>query len=320
MILRSVVSAALTGAALFLCSGCTSLSPLTYPPAAAPLRLAVPYIPQEDFQCGPAAVAMVMAYSGDNVPLQTLTAEIYSPALRGSLQPALVAAGRRHGRLAWEIREFDVLLQEVAAGRPAIILQNRGLSWKPVWHYAVVVGFDAARERIYLNSGREEQREVATRTVRTTWERGGSWSLLLLPPGELPINADPDRLLAALAGLERSAPAAARPGYAAAVARWPAHAGLATAYGNLLRQAGETAAAEAAYRAVLITEPCHVPALNNLADLLLELGRLDEAYATARAAVAVDGPYSSTATATLREIERAGAGSLPPLAIPCNPP
>lgn len=247
---------------------------------------------------------MVMDFNGGAVPLATLTAEIYSPALRGSLQPALLAAGRRHGWLAWEISDFSAILQEVAAARPVIILQNRGLSWKPVWHYAVLVGFDAANEKIYLTSGREEQRAVATRTVLKTWERGGSWGLLLLPPGELPVVADPDRLLAALVGLERSDAVAARPGYAAAVARWPAHAGLSTGYGNLLRQAGDPAAAEAAYRAALTEEPQHVPALNNLADLLLELGRLDEAYVAAVAAVAVDGPYRATAIATLREIER----------------
>jgi tetratricopeptide (TPR) repeat protein len=309
LIWRTVASAALLGAALvLLLGGCAPLKPISYPPAAAPPRLAVPYIPQDDFQCGPAAVAMVMAYSGAAVPLATLTSEIYSPALRGSLQPALLAAGRRHGWLAWEIPAFDAILQEVAAGRPVIILQNRGLTWSPVWHYAVVVGFDAARELIYLNSGREEQRAVATRTVRKTWERGGSWGLLLLPPGALPVAADPDRLLAALVGLERSDAVAARPGYAAAVARWPAHAGLATAYGNLLRQAGEPAAAEAAYRAALAAAPRHVPALNNLADLLLERGRLDEAYAAAAAAVALDGPYRVTAVATLREIECAGGG------------
>ena len=309
---RSVASAVLMGIALLLfLGGCAPFSPVSYPLTTNPPRLAVPYIPQDDFQCGPAAVAMVMAFSGEAVPLPTLTSEIYSPALHGSLQPALVAAGRRHGWLAWEISEFDAILQEVAAGRPVIILQNRGLTWKPLWHYAVVVGFDAVRGRTYLNSGREEQREVATRTVRSTWERGGRWGLLLLPPGALPVAADPDRLLAALAGLERSDAVAARSGYRAAVARWPAHTGLVIAYGNLLRQAGEPDAAEAAYRAALATEPRNVPALNNLADLLLARGRLGEAYVTAAAAVAVDGPFRATATATLREIERAGGGPIP---------
>ena len=300
------LSAVLIGTALIvILGGCAPLAPISYPPVSAPHHLPVPYIPQDDFQCGPAAVAMVMIFSGAAVPLATLTAEIYSPALRGSLQPALVAAGRRHGWLAWELSSFTAILEEVAVGRPVIILQNRGLSWKPLWHYAVVVGFDAAKGLTYLTSGREEQRPVATRTVLRTWERGGSWGLLLLPPGVLPIEADPDRVLAALAGLERSDAVAARPGYAAAVARWPVHAGLATAYGNLLRKAGDPVAAEAAYRTALAGEPLHVPALNNLADLLLELGRLDEAYAAATAAVALDSPYHSTAAATLREIERA---------------
>lgn len=300
------LSAVLIGAALIvILGGCAPLASLTYPPASAPLHLAVPYIPQDDFQCGPAAVAMVMTFSGEAVPLETLTSEIYSPALRGSLQPALVAAGRRHGWLAWEISSFTAILQEVDAGRPVIILQNRGLTWKPLWHYAVVVGFDRTKGQIYLNSGREEQRPVATRTVLKTWERGGSWGLLLLPPGVLPSEADPDRLLAALAGLERSDAVAARPGYAAAVARWPAHAGLAIAYGNLLRKAGAAEAAEAVYRVALTAEPNHVPALNNLADLLLAAGRLDEAYAAAVAAVAQDGPYRATAAATLRAIENA---------------
>lgn len=310
------------GAALvLLLGGCASLPPITYPPASVPPRLAVPYIPQDDFQCGPAAVAMVLAFHGEAVPLQTLTSEIYSPALRGSLQPALVAAGRRHGWLAWEMNDFDAILQEVASGRPVIILQNRGLGWTPVWHYAVVVGFDASRGLIYLNSGREEQREVATRTVLNTWERGGRWGLLLLPPGALPVVADPDRLLAALVGLEQSNAVAARPVYAAAVARWPAHAGLATAYGNFLRQAGEAAAAETAYRAALAAEPHHVPALNNLADLLLAAGRLDEAYAAAVAAVAIAGPYQATAVATLREIEIAkGRGGAAIPGDPCMPP
>jgi hypothetical protein len=34
------------------------------------------------------------------------------------------------------------LCEEVAAGHPVIVLQNIGLSWYLVWHYAVVVGYD----------------------------------------------------------------------------------------------------------------------------------------------------------------------------------
>jgi hypothetical protein len=65
---------------------------------------------------------MVMAYSG----AAPADLDVRNHAeLRGSLQPALY---RRvpHGWLAWEISEFDEILQEIAAARPVIILQTAG--------------------------------------------------------------------------------------------------------------------------------------------------------------------------------------------------
>lgn len=294
------------GVALFFClNGCAPA--VRYPAAYADADLSLPFIPQTEFQCGPSAVAMVLAYSGTSVPLAQLEAEIYSPALHGSLQPALVAAGRRHGFLAYELDSFDEILAETAAGSPVIILQNRGLSWKPLWHYAVVTGFNAARRQLYLSSGTENHREIATRTVQATWARGGSWGLLLLPPGRLPQHSTPEGLIPALIGLDRVAPEAAGVDYAAALSRWPNHAGLATAYGNHLRVRGESTLAEQAYQAALASDPQHVPALNNLADLLLARGELEAARRYAEQAVAVDGPYRAAAQATLDEIERAAA-------------
>jgi hypothetical protein len=54
----------------------------------------------------------------------------------------MIGAARRHGRLAYLITGPDSMFEEVAAGHPVIVLQNLGLSWYPVWHYAVVVGYD----------------------------------------------------------------------------------------------------------------------------------------------------------------------------------
>jgi hypothetical protein len=34
-------------------------------------------------------------------------------------------------------------LREVAAGNPVLVLQNLSFAWAPVWHYAVVMGYDA---------------------------------------------------------------------------------------------------------------------------------------------------------------------------------
>ncbi len=59
---------------------------------------AVPFFAQEDYQCGPAALAMVLGYSGLAVRPEDLMAQVYAPARQGSLPPAMLSAARRHGR------------------------------------------------------------------------------------------------------------------------------------------------------------------------------------------------------------------------------
>ena len=84
---------------------------------------------------------------------EDLVDEVYNPMRKGSLQAAVIAAPRRHGRLAYEISDPASLFPEIAAGFPVIILQNLSISRIPVRHYAVLVGFDAAQEQVILGSG-----------------------------------------------------------------------------------------------------------------------------------------------------------------------
>ncbi len=65
----------------------------------------------------------------------------------------MIGAARRHGRVAYVISSPEELLVEVAAGNPVIVLQNLGLSWVPVWHYAVVIGYDGDADMVTLHSG-----------------------------------------------------------------------------------------------------------------------------------------------------------------------
>src|SRR3569623_3188919 len=48
---------------------------------------AVPFFPQERYQCGPAALATVLASSGAAVTADELAPQVYLPARQGSLQP-----------------------------------------------------------------------------------------------------------------------------------------------------------------------------------------------------------------------------------------
>ncbi|MGD9007356.1 MAG: PA2778 family cysteine peptidase, partial [Desulfobacteraceae bacterium] len=167
------------------CAAPMAVSPLSLPDGFPSQHriAAVPFSAQTDNQCGPAALAMVLQYSGVPATASGLQAAVYTPGRKGSLQSGIVTAARRHDRLAYPIQGLDSLLREVAAGNPVIVLQNLGLQWIPRWHYAVVIGFDLQTRSITLHSGKQPARQVALKTFHHTWRRAEFWGLLVLPPG-----------------------------------------------------------------------------------------------------------------------------------------
>ncbi|QAU35987.1 bacteriocin-processing peptidase family protein [Janthinobacterium sp. 17J80-10] len=270
-------------------SGLQERWPATLPATAAIAN--VPFYPQEDYQCGPAALAMAASAAGTPLRPESLVDQVYVPARQGSLQLEMLAAGRRHGMLSYRIRPgIDALLQEVAAGNPVIVLQNLSFSFAPVWHYAVVIGFDRNRNMLVLHSGRTQNMEMSLFTFERTWARADHWAMLLLPPARLPATADADSIAAAAAALERNAPAAAQSAYAAALGRWPDHASLLLGNGNAAYVLGQKKAAVQAYRRLTSFHPDHADGWNNLAQALLDEGMHREASAAVARAVALGGP------------------------------
>lgn len=303
--------------ALALLAGCSLNPPLeldTLAPAATPVRLSsVPFFAQTAFQCGPAALAGVLGAAGVMTDPATLAPQVYLPAREGSLQLELVAATRRAGRLPYVLAgEPRALLAELQAGRPVLVLQNLGTPRVPAWHYAVLTGFDAARNRLYLNSGSERELPVRAPQFLRTWDWAGRWAMVALEPGELPVGADPARYLEAATAFERVADrdAAARAWQAAADA-WPEQALPHLALGNLAYRDRELAGAAAHYRDGLARNPQDPALANNLASALGELGCPRRAEALLRpfaARLDAGSPWKPAIDTTLRQL-RAQAGT-----------
>lgn len=272
----------------------------------APLLLQhVPFHPQEKYQCGPAALAMVLGASGLPADPEALASQVYLPGREGSLQVELGAAMRRAGRIPYPVAQTpDALLLEVQAGRPVLVLQNLLTRTVPRWHYAVVVGADPARNRIVLHSGTRQALATPARTFLRTWDWAGRWGLVALRPGELPAVPEPMAFLGAVADFEAVAgAAAARPAYDAAFRRWPTQPQVLLAMGNMNHAAGERVAAARFYRDGLAHAPRDPVLANNYASVLGELGCRREALAVLDSAPAADPRWAATLRQTRAEIE-----------------
>jgi tetratricopeptide (TPR) repeat protein len=249
---------------------------------------------------------MVLAWSGLDVKPAELTEKVYTASLQGSLQPAMIAGARRSGRLAYVISGTETLIREIAAGHPVIVLQNLGLSWIPVWHYAVAVGYDTPRDEVMLHSGLDARQRLSMPVFQNTWARAGDWGLLVLPPGELPATATEGRFVEAVLALEKAKqPAAAVQGYRAALNHWPQNLPAVMGLGNSYYALGDLKNSEAAFRQATESHPHEGAAFNNLAHVLLAQGRRQDALDAARQAVALGGPHQSVFRKTLEEIQAA---------------
>lgn len=279
---------------------------LTSPAAQQPSveLAAVPFFPQQEFQCGPAALATVLNWSGVRVTPENLAPQIYLPGRQGSLQVELLAATRRHGHIPYVLRpELEILISEVKAGHPVLVLQNLGLSWYPKWHYAVVVGFSLQQDQIILRSGRERRHVMPIKLFERTWRRAGYWAITVTSPAELPGSAEEISYLQAVAPLERLQRwQDAKTAYSSALTRWPNSIAAQMGLGNSQYALHELRDAAQTYRNVVQQAPGFAPAFNNLAQVLADQNQLREAEQAARHAVNLGGPLLASYEETLQQI------------------
>jgi hypothetical protein len=236
--------------------------------------VASPFFPQDKYQCGPAALATVLNHAGIPVTPDELVPRVYLPERRGSLQPELVATARHYDRLPYVIDpSVSAIIEELNAGHPVLVLQNLGWEHYPVWHYAVVIGYDPKSGDFILRSGKTKRLTLDADRFAATWSASNNWGVVILQPGRLPANPDADRYLASVAALEEVGRfKSAGQAYAVAVDRWPDNAIAWLGLGNSRYHTGAFVEAESAYRRALALDESNPFAQNNLALALAQRG------------------------------------------------
>lgn len=294
--------------ALALLAGCAQMVPQTVAlrtgwPQGVPQShelSQVPFFPQDEFQCGPAALATVLAHSGVAVTPEPLVDQVWLPARRGSLQLEMLAAARRYGRVSYVIPpRYTDLLREVAAGNPVLVLQDIG-SLATQWHYAVVNGFDYPSGTVYLRSGTQRRQEMPFTAFERSWMKSGYWAMVAMPPDRIPATATEEAWMNAVLAMARVAdPAAGVQAYQAALRRWPDNLAAAVGLANHHHLLGQLPQAAAVLREGLRRHPRSVILMNNLAQVLSDQGRHQEALQQINQAGA-DGasPFAAEVKAT----------------------
>jgi hypothetical protein len=285
-------------AGVFLCvlalSGCATPPQtrqlLAEIPAGIPTSIELtdtPFFPQQQYQCGPAALATVLAAQAVRVTPDELVDEVYIPALQGSLPEEMTATARRYRMLAYRLPgSLSDLLTEVAHGNPVLVMQNLGNDWFQNWHFAVVIGYDLDQDEIILRSGTTARWHTTLAVFERTWSRSDYWALLVLPAGEIPASAVLAPYLQASRDLETSGQeVAALSAYQSASRHWPHEPRAWLAYGNSLYASGETNNAAHAFLQVTRLSPDNPQGWNNLAYALLQTGCPQQARLAAACAL-----------------------------------
>lgn len=267
----------------------------------------VPFFPQQDYQCGPAALATMLSQRGIETGPDRLVERVYIPERKGSLQVEMVAAARAHGLLVYPLQpKLEALLAEVAAGNPVLVLQNLAFDQWPQWHFAVVVGYDLAEQQIILRSGTTKRWVGSFHQFERSWVKGGRWAVLTLEPDHLPAFAQETVWLAAASDLEQVGQvAAAQRAYRVAGDRW--RSGLPWfALANSHYNEGDQLAAEQALRSSLEKDNRFAPGWFNLSQVLAERG-CATAAAQARACAVRLAPSDARFGAALPETSQPSA-------------
>jgi hypothetical protein len=232
---------------------------------------------------------------------EQLQEQVYLPGRKGSLQVEMLVASRRNKLVSYLlVPKIETILREVSAGNPVLVFQNISLPIYPIWHYAVVIGFDRDRNLLILHSGRTANLEMSLYTFDRTWSRGGNWAMVALPPSRLPVTASPNFYAESVAGLERVDPGTAQIAYETALKKWPDNRLFMLGAGNAAYGLKQLQSAEHHYQNLVNAHPDFADGWNNLAQALFDLGKKQEASFAIAKAVALGG----IRTLQYRELER----------------
>jgi len=165
------------------CSGARDrVEDVSSPPSLRLFIPGVPFHPQDAYQCGPASLATVLNYWGDNTSPEEIAQAIYLPRLKGTLGIDMWAyAHERNFKAEMHRGSLKDLERLVEARVPAIAFLDLGYPWLPVPHFVVVVGLDTDAGTIIAHDGAAPNTAISYSRFLHAWSKTNYWTLVVRP-------------------------------------------------------------------------------------------------------------------------------------------
>jgi len=156
-------------------------------PAAAAYIEGVPFYPQKESLCGPAAVASVVGYFKTAVSMEDAAKAVYDERWKGALPIDLVIFAKEMGFGA-EFYKGSLLdlKKHIRAKTPLILFIDAGYGILPLGHYIVATGYSDEFESITAHSGMTRDAVFSYAELLRAWQRTGYSAILLSPLKHVP--------------------------------------------------------------------------------------------------------------------------------------
>jgi predicted double-glycine peptidase len=140
----------------------------------------VPFFPQKDYQCGPAALAGVINFWKTTDTPSDIAKHIFSPSAKGTLTIDMIFYAQEKGLNAFQYAgDIEDLKAKISRGYPLIVLVDNGFWVYRADHFMVVLGY--TDDGVIVNSGKSEKTFINADAFLNSWKKTSYWTLWIKP-------------------------------------------------------------------------------------------------------------------------------------------
>jgi len=142
----------------------------------------VPFVKQKDKFCGPASMASIMQFYGQDISQNEIAEVIYIPRLNGALISDMENYARKSGYNVQSTNgSIETLKDNLKKKTPVILLVDKG-KWKvSVPHYYVAYGYNDENKTIILHTGEKRDQEISYDKLDQEWGKMNNLMLVVTP-------------------------------------------------------------------------------------------------------------------------------------------